>query len=84
MRINGEALRTIRERTGLSVTELARRANIDRTALHRIEIGERRGTPAQHKALAVALDVSMLAIALAAGTVPRDAERADALSGGDV
>lgn len=64
MRINGEALRVIRERTGVSITDLARATGIDRTALHRIETGERRGTVAQHKALAIALDVSMLAIAL--------------------
>jgi transcriptional regulator with XRE-family HTH domain len=64
MRINGEALRVIRERTGLTITDLARASGVDRTVITRIENGSRRGTPAQHKALAQALDVSLLAIAL--------------------
>jgi transcriptional regulator with XRE-family HTH domain len=37
---------------------------VDRTVITRLESGERRGTPAQLKALAAALDVSLLAIAL--------------------
>ena len=64
MRINGEALRAIRERTGFSISELSRESGVDRTVITRIETGERRGTHAQHKALAVALGVSLLAIAL--------------------
>lgn len=63
MRINGEALRVIRQRTGLTITDLANRSGVDRTVITRIEKGERRGTPAQHTALAQALDVSLLAIA---------------------
>jgi transcriptional regulator with XRE-family HTH domain len=64
MRINGDALRAIRERTGLTISELSRASGVDRTVITRIETGQRQGTPAQHKALAEALHVSMLAIAV--------------------
>jgi transcriptional regulator with XRE-family HTH domain len=57
-------LRPLRERTGLSISELSRSSGVDRTVITRLESGERRGTPAQLKALAAALDVSLLAIAL--------------------
>jgi transcriptional regulator with XRE-family HTH domain len=63
MHANGAALRVIRERTGLTISSLARAAGIDRTALTRIESGERRGTPAQLAALAAALAVPITAIA---------------------
>jgi transcriptional regulator with XRE-family HTH domain len=69
MRINGEALRAIRERTGLTISDLSRTSEVDRTVITRIETGERKGTPAQHKALAEALQVSMLAIALTEAAV---------------
>jgi transcriptional regulator with XRE-family HTH domain len=62
---NGEAIRAIRERTGMSVTELHRAANVDRTVLTRIEKGERNGTPAQLVAIAKALDVPITAITIA-------------------
>lgn len=65
MRINGEALQALRESNGLSITELARMADVDRTVLGRIERGQRKGTAAQHKALAAALGVRMAAIAYA-------------------
>jgi len=55
MRINGEALRVLRERTGLSITMLSKASGVDRTVITRLENGERRGTPAQAKALALAL-----------------------------
>jgi transcriptional regulator with XRE-family HTH domain len=57
-------LRPLRERTGLSISELSRSSGVDRTVITRLESGERRGTPAQLKALAAALDVSLLAIVL--------------------
>jgi len=55
MRINGEALRVLRERTGLSITMLSKASGVDRTVITRLESGERRGTAAQAKALSVAL-----------------------------
>jgi transcriptional regulator with XRE-family HTH domain len=65
MKINGEALKAIRERSGMSITGLANASGVDRTVVTRIESGERRGTPAQHKALSEALMVPMQAIAYA-------------------
>jgi transcriptional regulator with XRE-family HTH domain len=65
MQINGEALREIRTRTGLSVTQLADASGVDRTVISRIESGQRKGTAAQHKALADALSVSLVAIGMA-------------------
>jgi transcriptional regulator with XRE-family HTH domain len=57
MKLNPEALRVIRERTGLSKAELADRAGIDRTLVTRLENGERSGTPAVIVKLAAALQV---------------------------
>lgn len=62
MRLNPEALRVIRERTGLSKAELADRAGIDRTLVTRLENGERTGTPSVIVKLATALQCSQLAI----------------------
>ncbi len=62
MRINGEALRAIRERTGYSITELADTSGVDRTTISRIESGRRRGTAAQCRSLAEALDIPQTAI----------------------
>lgn len=62
MRLNPEALRVIRERTGLSKAELADRAGVDRTLITRLENGERRATVAVISKVARALDVSQLAI----------------------
>lgn len=62
MKLNPEALRVIRERTGMSKAELADRAGVDRTLITRLENGERTGTPAVISKLAVALAVSQLAI----------------------
>ena len=62
MTSNGAAIRAIRERSGLTCSELARAAQIDRTHLHRIESGERRGTHAQVVRIAEALKVPLLAI----------------------
>lgn len=62
MTSNGAAIKAIRERTGLTCSQLARTAGIDRTHLHRIESGERRGTPAQIAAIAAALAVPTTAI----------------------
>lgn len=62
MRLNGEALKVIRERTGLSITDLSRTSGVDRTVITRLESGERRGTNAQIVALAQALNVALTAI----------------------
>jgi len=62
MNLNRDALIALRERTGLSKQELADRAGVDRTLITRLENGERRATPAVMKKLAIALDVSLLAI----------------------
>lgn len=62
MKTNGDAIRIIRERTGFTKTQLATAARLDRTHLHRIETGERNGTPAQAKAIAEALAVPLTAI----------------------
>lgn len=62
MRTNGAAIKAIRERTGMTKTELANAAAVDRTHLHRIETGERRGTPDQIVAIAQALKVPTTAI----------------------
>jgi transcriptional regulator with XRE-family HTH domain len=62
MQANGETIKAIRERTGLSKTDLATAAGMDRTHLHRIETGERKGTDAQIVAIAKALMVPTTAI----------------------
>ena len=62
MRLNGEALKVIRERTGLTITQLSTASGVDRTVITRLESGERRGTPAQIVALAQALNVALTVI----------------------
>jgi transcriptional regulator with XRE-family HTH domain len=62
VRLNKEALTVIRERTGLSKTELAERAGIDRTLVHRLENGERNCTPTVMRKLATALDCPLFAL----------------------
>lgn len=62
MRLNTEALRAIRERSGQSQTGLAELAGIDRANLAHMEAGRRKGTEAQIVALARALKVPVTAI----------------------
>ena len=62
VKANGDAIKTIRERTRLTKTELADAAGIDRTQLHRIESGERNGTDKQIGAIADALKCPVTAI----------------------
>lgn len=64
MHINREALRAIRILSGTSLAELARRTQIDRTLIGRIESGERRGTIEQRRLLAKALGVPEGALTL--------------------
>lgn len=62
MRLNTEALRAIRERSGQSQSGLAELAGIDRANLAHMEAGRRKGTEAQIVALARALKVPVTAI----------------------
>lgn len=62
MRINHEALRIIRERSGYNQTKAAELAGIDRPNYAHLEAGRRKGTPAQILAIANALQVPMSAL----------------------
>jgi transcriptional regulator with XRE-family HTH domain len=57
MRINGAVLTVVRERTGMSQADLARKTGIAKETLSRLESGKRPGTAAQIKAISEALDV---------------------------
>ena len=69
MRANGPAIRAMRERTGMTKTQLARATGIDRTHLHRMESGERQGTPAQLVAIAHILEVPVTVVSTSDRTV---------------
>jgi|GEM_PF-1591550 len=60
--INGVALRTIRERSGMSLSALAASAGIKHPHLSNIEAGRRNASPELAQALARALKVELLAI----------------------
>lgn len=62
MRCNGAALRVIRERSGLSVTALAREAGISQPHLTNIEKGDRQASPEVISKLARALKVTLPAL----------------------
>lgn len=62
MRLNREALRAIRERTGYNYTTLGREAGLSRTLILRLENGERNCTPDVMTKLARALDVPLHAL----------------------
>lgn len=62
MQVNPYALRVIRERSGLSVTELARIAGLSQPHLSNIETGKRQASPAVLRHLADALRVPLLAL----------------------
>lgn len=72
MRSNGPSIRAIRERSGLTKTQLAHRTGIDRTLISRIESGERNGTPAQLIAIAQGLHVDLLAVLAPAARIDPD------------
>ena len=62
MRVNRYALRVLRERSGLSVSALARAAGLSQPHLTNIESGKRQASPAALVALAIALRVPVVAI----------------------
>lgn len=62
MKVNHEALRVIRERSGLSVTALANEAGTKQSHLSNIEAGRRNASDELIVALAHALKVSIPAI----------------------
>lgn len=62
MKLNTEALKVIRERSGQSQSLTARLAGIDRANYAHIEAGRRKGTDAQIAAVAVALKVPVTAL----------------------
>ncbi len=67
MDLNPHALRVIRERSGLSVSALARRAGVSQPHLSNIESGRRHASPAVARRLADALEVPLLALVTAVG-----------------
>ena len=62
MKVNGHALRAIRERSGLSVSALARQAGTSQPHLSNIEGGRRSASPALVHKLAEVLKVPVLAL----------------------
>lgn len=60
--MNGETVRALRERSGLSGTALAEVIAIDRAYLSHIEAGRRQPSPAVAKKIADALKVPLVAI----------------------
>jgi len=62
MEINPAALKAIRERSGLSQSELARQTGLGQGYISALESGARKGSPASIKTLADALVVPTTAI----------------------
>lgn len=62
MRLNHQALRIIRERSGFSQAKAAELAGIDRPNYAHMEAGRRPGTPEQIKSIAQVLDVPFTAL----------------------
>lgn len=62
MQVNRHALRIIRQRSGLGLGELARRAGCSQPHLSNIEHGRRQPSPATLRRLAEALQVPLLAL----------------------
>lgn len=62
MKPNPEAIRAIRERSGLSITQLAQRLGRSRALVANIEAGRRNGSPEVLRGLATALRVPLDAI----------------------
>ncbi len=62
MRVNGEALKVIRERSGLTVTGAARLAGVSQPTWSNLESGARNATPGTVIAMAEVLKVPLVAI----------------------
>lgn len=62
MRANGAAIRTIRERSGLTVSQLAREIGIQQPHLSNVENGRRQASPEVLLAIARVLKIDLLAI----------------------
>lgn len=62
MQLHPQALRAIRERSGLTITALAVQAGIGQAHLSNLEAGRRQASPEVIKALASALKVELPAI----------------------
>ena len=62
IKVNGEALKTIRERSGYGQTEFAAMVGIDRAYLSHIEAGRRNPSPAVAKRIAGTLKMPLAAI----------------------
>lgn len=62
MKVNRHALRVIRERSGLSISELARQCGTSQPHLSNIETGRRSASPALLRELATVLKVPVLAL----------------------
>lgn len=67
----GTLIRSARESHGWTITELARRAEVDQALVSRIESGQRTGSPATLHRLAVTLSLDPAAV-LAAAAARRD------------
>lgn len=62
MQINGVAVRVIRQRSGVTSTDLAKAAGVSQALLSLIECGRRNSSPKTIKAIAEALMVPLPAI----------------------
>lgn len=73
----GSLIKSARESQGWTITELARRAEVDQALVSRIESGQRTGSPATLHRLALALDLDPAEV-LAAAAQRVEASSSDA------
>ena len=76
MEVNRHALRAIRERSGMSLSQLARAADVSQPHLSNVEAGRRRPSPELTLRLADVLRVPVVALLAAPG--PTGAEGVEA------
>jgi transcriptional regulator with XRE-family HTH domain len=62
LRVNGTALRIIRERSGLSATRLAQQAEISPQFLSDLELGRRNASPEVLRRIADSLECPLIAL----------------------
>lgn len=67
MVLNGSALQVIRERTGLTQTDLAKQTGVSQGRISELESGRKNVKPQTVKALAAALAIPLTAILAADG-----------------